>query len=266
MHAILARCRSRRVVEPAFRGKRVGAKSIGLLGFGRFGRLTYDHLRQHGGLRVWTRNAAKLADVSEKGSFEEVVACDVVVLTVAISAMEETCRRMAPLLRPNQIVIDTCSVKSRPVQIMLDSLPEFVAILGTHPLFGPDSAKNGIAGLKIALCPARIAESSYRPIRNFLASLGLDLIETTPEEHDRQTARTQAVFHVIAQTLGRLGWGDDTIATPGPEAFARLTGALLNDSRQLFLDMQRDNPFAADYRQRFIEALVALDREIASKD
>jgi prephenate dehydrogenase len=244
----------------------VSTKSVGLLGLGRFGKLTYEYLRGHGNLRVWTRDAAKLAGVPEKGSFEEVVACDILVLTVAISAMEETCRKMAPLLRPKQIVIDTCSVKARPVKIMQDLLPESVEILGTHPLFGPDSAQNGIAGLKIALCPVRIAEASYRPIRNYLASLGLKTIETTPEEHDRQTARTQAIFHVIAQALGRLGWGDEPIATPGPEAFARLTGALLNDSQQLFLDMQRDNPFASEHRQRFIEALVALDREIASKD
>ncbi|MBN2368913.1 MAG: prephenate dehydrogenase [Vicinamibacteria bacterium] len=243
----------------------MGTKSIGLLGLGRFGKLTYDYLREHGALRVWTRDAQKLAGVPEKGSFEEVVSCDVVVLTVAISAMEETCRRMAPLLRPKQIVVDTCSVKTHPVRIMLEALPDYVEVLGTHPLFGPDSGKNGIAGLKIVLCPARIAETSFRSIRSYLASLGLEIIETTAEDHDRQAARMQALFHLLAQTLGRLGWGNDPIATPGPEAFARLTGALLNDSPQLFLDIQRDNPFAADYRRRFIETLVALDREIQSE-
>jgi prephenate dehydrogenase len=240
-------------------------RSIGLLGLGRFGRMVYEHLRPHGGLRVWTRDARKLAGIAEASSFEEAVACDLVVLTVAISAMQATCRRMAPHLRRGQVVIDTCSVKVEPVQVMLAELPEGVEILGTHPLFGPDSGKDGITGHKIVLCPVRISEPSYRPIREFLERLELDVIEATPEEHDHQAARTQALFHALAQTLSRLGWGGERIATPGPEALYRLMGAVQNDSFQLFLDMQRENPFAAEYRQKFLDAFAALDREIEKR-
>jgi prephenate dehydrogenase len=224
--------------------------------------MVLDHLRPHGGLRVWTRDAAKLAGLAEASSFEEAVACDFVVLTVAISAMESACRRMAPHLRRGQVVIDTCSVKVEPVRVMQAELPDSVEILGTHPLFGPDSGKDGIAGLKIVLCPARISEASYRPIREFLEGLKLDVIEATPEEHDRQAARTQALFHALAQTLSRLGWGGERIATPGPEALFQLMGAVQNDSFQLFLDMQRQNPYAAEYRRKFLEAFAALDRQI----
>jgi prephenate dehydrogenase len=241
------------------------AATVGLVGLGRFGRMVYDHLRPRCGLRVWTRDPAKLRGIPEASSFEAVVACDIVVMTVAISAMEETCRRMAPRLRPGQVVVDTCSVKVRPVEIMLKELPDSVEILGTHPLFGPDSGKNGIAGFKIVLCPVRIAASAYRTIRGHLEALKLEIIESTTEEHDRQAARTQALFHVLAQTLQRLGWGGEPIATPGPEALYRLLGAVQNDSPQLFLDMQRENPFAAEYRQRFLAALGALDREISTR-
>jgi hypothetical protein len=38
---------------------------------------------------------------------------------------------------------------------------------------------------------------------------------------------------------------------------------LRNDSAQLFLDMQRRNPFAAEYRERFLEELRRLDGELA---
>ncbi len=243
----------------------MSARGIGLIGLGRFGRMVYDYLKPHGGLRVWTRDQSKLQGLPEAGSFEEAAAQDVIVLTVAISAMEATCRRLAPRLRPGQLVIDTCSVKVEPVRTMLSLLPDAVEILGTHPLFGPDSGKNGIAGLKIVVCPVRIAEASYRPILDLLRGLELDVIETTPEEHDRQVARTQALFHALAQTLQRLGWGGERIATPGPETLYRLMGALTNDSFQLFLDMQRENPFATEYRRKFLDAFAALDREIAPR-
>ncbi len=237
------------------------SKTIGILGLGRFGRMIHEHLRGRSPL-VWTRDAAKLAGFQGAASFAEVAACDVVILAVAISAMEETCRRLAPLLRPGQIVVDTCSVKVEPVRVMRAALPETVQILGTHPLFGPDSGKDGIAGLKVVLCPVRIEPGALAGIRGFLGSLGLQVIEATPEEHDREAARTQAIFHLLAQALGRLGWGGEPIATPAPEAFFRQVSSLRNDSFQLFVDMQRRNPFAAEYRARLIEELKRLDAEL----
>lgn len=241
------------------------AKTISILGLGRFGRMTYEQLKDRSP-RVWTRDASKLADLPGAASFEEAAACDVVVLTVAISAMEETCARLAPLLRPGQVVVDTCSVKVEPVRIMRQLLPPDVQILGTHPLFGPDSGKNGIAGLKIVLCPVRIDDAAYVAIREFLLSLGLRVIEASPEEHDTQAARTQAIFHLLAQALTRLGWGGEPIATPAPEAFFRQVLTLGNDSFQLFVDMQRRNPFAAAQRLQFIEALKGLDEELKGRD
>ncbi len=237
------------------------AKTIGILGLGRFGRMTYEHLLERRP-RVWTRDASKLSGLEGAASFEEAASSDLVILTVAISAIEETCRRLAPLLRPGQIVVDTCSVKVEPVRAMTSLLPESVQVLGTHPLFGPDSGKNGIAGLKIVLCPVRIAPAAYERIRAHLVASGLQVIEATPEEHDRQVARTQAIFHLLAQALGRLGWAGEPIATPGPDAFFRQLSMLRNDSFQLFLDMQRRNPFAAEYRARFIEELRRLDSEL----
>lgn len=241
----------------------MGNKSVGLFGMGRFGRLVYEHLRPRGQLRVWTRDARKLAGIPEAASFEDAARADVVLLTVAISAMEETCARLAPLLRPGSVVVDTCSVKVWPVEIMRRHVPEGVGILATHPLFGPDSGRDGIRGLKIVLCPVRVTPEAYRQIRSFLESLGLVLIEATAQEHDRQAARTQAVFHLLAQALGRLGWGGESMATPGPEAFFRQIGSVQQDTAQLFRDMERLNPFAAEYRRQFLATLAEIDRELA---
>jgi prephenate dehydrogenase len=238
------------------------SRTIGLVGFGRFGKMAYDHLRGQGEIRVWTRSTEKLAGLPEAASFEDVARCDVVVLTVAISAMEETCRRLAPLLRQDQIVVDACSVKVWPVAVMKRALPESVSILATHPLFGPDSGGSGIRGLKIVLCPVRIADEPYRHVFHFLQSLGLIVIEATPEEHDRQAARSQAVFHFLARAFQALGWGGEPMATPGPEAFFRQIDAVQNDTAQLFQDLQRLNPYSAECRRQLIQALTDIDQDL----
>ena len=137
------------------------------------------------------------------------------------------------------MVVDTCSVKQYPIDCMLSRLPDEVQILGTHPLFGPDSGKEGIGGMKIAVCPVRIDSANYDCIRDFLQGLGLEVIETTPREHDRRLARTQAIFHLISQALKELDWRGQRLSTPGPDAFYRLAETVQNDTSELFRDMEQ---------------------------
>lgn len=239
-------------------------ETVGLLGFGRFGKMAYEHLRHHKKMRVYDIDPQKIEKLSDGSTFEEAVSSELVILCVPISAMEESCRKMAEHFKPHQIVMDTCSVKERPIRWMLAHFPESVEILGTHPLFGPDSGKEGIAGLKIVLCPVRISDEPYRLIRQYLQSLQLVMIESTPEEHDRQIAQSQAIFHLIAQTIKRLQWGGQAISTPGPDTFYRLVETVQHDTEQLFLDMERENPQAAQYRRQFIQEMIDLDAQLSS--
>ncbi len=224
--------------------------------------MAYRYLRDRVDLRVYDENPKRIEGYPERAPLEEVCRAQAVLLSVPISAMQEVCGRIAPLLSEGQTVIDTCSVKSRPVEWMLEILPDGVEILGTHPLFGPDSGKEGIGGLKIAVCPIRIGSERYEEIRRFLESLELVVVETTPADHDRQIALSQAIFHLIAQAMRRLDWGAKPISTPGPDAFYRLVKSVQRDTSQLFLDMERENPFAAECRRTFIEEILAIDREL----
>lgn len=238
-------------------------KTIGLIGLGRFGTMAYRYLRASKQIRVYDSDPNRLSQCPDARGFAEVVAADLIVLAVPISVVERVCQDMARLLKPGQLVVDTCSVKEKPIKIMLRELPEQVQILGTHPLFGPDSGKKGIAGLKIAVCPVRIQPDWYEAVLRYLKSLGLITLETTPEEHDRQIAQTQAVFHLIAQACKRLNWGGEDITTPGPETFFNLLKSVQNDTDQLFFDLQRENPHAAKARAEFIEEVIRLDRDLS---
>lgn len=238
-------------------------EEVGLVGFGRFGKMAYEYLRRDKKLRVYNHNPEKIQDLPERATLKEALSAPLIILCVPISGMEQFCKKMAPLLREGQVVVDTCSVKAGPVEWMLTHLPETVEILGTHPLFGPDSGKEGIAGLKIALCPVRIKEEAYGSICRYLEGLQLVVIEATPEEHDQQIAKSQAVFHLIAQAMKQLDWGRQAISTPGPEAFYRLIESVQHDTDQLFLDMERENPHAAKWRTQFIQKLSALDKELS---
>ena len=240
--------------------------NIGLLGYGRFGQLVYRHLPTGQVTGVFDTDPAKLTGLSHAATMEQVLTAKFVILATPISAIDAVCRRIAPSLRAGQVVIDTCSVKQYPIECMLSRLPSKVQILGTHPLFGPDSGRNGIGGMKIAVCPVQIDPANYDCIRRFLRGLDLEVIETTPPEHDRRLARTQAIFHLISQALKELDWRGQQLSTPGPAAFYRLAESVQNDTAELFLDMERRNVYAKACRRRFIRKLVEIDKLLAGDE
>ena len=240
--------------------------NIGLVGFGRFGQLVHHHLPAGNVAGVFDRDPEKLAGLADAAPLEQVLGAKYVILATPISAIDGVCRQIAPALRTGQVVVDTCSVKEYPIDCMLSRLPEQVQILGTHPLFGPDSGRNGIGGLKIAVCPVRIDSANYDCIRDFLQGLGLEIIETTPREHDRRLARTQAIFHLISQALKELDWREQRLSTPGPAAFYRLAETVQNDTSELFRDMEQRNLHAGASRRQFISKLVEIDALLSRGD
>ena len=238
-------------------------ETIGLVGLGRFGKMVYRYLPRGNYLRVYDSDPTKLEGIVEASSFQDVIASQLLILCIPISAIEPTCRDMARRLKSGQVVLDTCSVKEAPLCSLLTLLPSYVEVLGTHPLFGPDSGREGIEGLKIALCPARIRTETYRAIRNHLEARRLVVIETTPEDHDRRIAQSQAIFHLVARAIKQLGWGGHPISTPGPSTFYHLVESVQHDTDQLFQDLERENPYAEEYRRQFIERLGLVHEELS---
>ncbi len=238
--------------------------SIGIIGFGRFGRLAVKYLSADFEVFVSSRSASP-DDVESLGgaldTLESICAQDFVIPTVPISAFEGTIRTIAPILADN-LVIDACSVKEYPVEVMKTHLPDHVQILATHPMFGPDSALNTLTGQKIVLSRIRIEDQQYDRIKKYLQGKGLIVIETSPENHDRQIAQSQVLTHFIGRGLSELGASDVEIDTEGYKRLMKILDVVGHDTRQLFTDLNRYNEYAREIRQSFIKALINIDSEL----
>ena len=241
---------------------------IGVIGFGRFGELTVRNLSMDFDVSVFTRDASKQGAITAARAtltpLEQVCTRNLVVLCVPISAMEATLKEIAPLLQPGTVVMDVCSVKVLPVQWMQRLLPPHVDILATHPMFGPDSAANGLSGHKMVLCPERIAPERFKKIKQWLGNKHLTLIETTPEDHDRQISITLALTHFIGRSLSQFEAHPLEIDTEGYKRLLHILGVVTNDTWQLFEDMNRYNPYARESRHRFMEALNKVHDQLES--
>ncbi len=239
--------------------------TIGIIGFGRFGKLMARYLAEDFKVVVYNRTD-KSAAIKEIGanpaSLSSVCNQDIVIVSVPISTMQTVLREISPLLKPDALVVDVCSVKVYPTQWMKDALPETVSILATHPMFGPDSAGETLNGSKIFVSPERITEDCYIKIKNYLESKGLLIIEGTPEEHDQQIAVSLSLTHFIGRALSSFGAAPLNIDTEGYKRLLHILEVVQNDTWQLFMDMNRYNPYAAENRKAFMDAMKAIDAKL----
>uniref|UniRef100_A0A7S1ZVD2 Prephenate/arogenate dehydrogenase domain-containing protein n=1 Tax=Trieres chinensis TaxID=1514140 RepID=A0A7S1ZVD2_TRICV len=147
--------------------------TIGVVGFGRFGQFIARTFSKHGRVVVTSRSdytdiangmGVKYVPLSDPSAFLS-EGLDVVVFAVSILSFEKTIQDFAPHFhkyvshlngQPGPLVVDVLSVKEHPRQVLLELLPKECDILCTHPMFGPDSGKNGWQGLTFVYERTRI--------------------------------------------------------------------------------------------------------------
>jgi prephenate dehydrogenase len=148
---------------------------------------------------------------------------------------------------------------------MRRGLPEDVDVVATHPLFGPQSARNGIRGLKIAVCPIRGARG-FRVAAFLRKRLGLDVIITTPEAHDREAATVQGLTHLIAKVLVQMEPLPTRMTTKSFDMLMEAVGMVRYDAPEVFQAIERSNPYSREVRRRFFDLAAALDAELPDID
>ncbi|MEK7384312.1 MAG: prephenate dehydrogenase/arogenate dehydrogenase family protein [Elusimicrobiota bacterium] len=247
------------------RAPKTTAWSVGLIGFGRLGRLLVKHFARDARIlvadaRLDARLARKLG--AQAATFAEACAQKIVVLCVPMSEFEGVVKKMRNLVRPGALIADACSAKEHPVRVMKRWIPKGVSLLATHPNFGPDSAADSLKGRKIVLCRVRMTDAAYRAAKRALARKGLEVVEMTPHEHDKRIASSLVLTHFIGRGLIAYGAKTTGADTEGYQRLLRILETVQNDSWQLFADMNRFNALAAPMRARLLAALESVDAKV----
>lgn len=235
-------------------------------GLGRFGTFWAECLYRAGAdVIAYSRSEHELPEGVRRAGEDEVLNAHVLFFCVAISSFEDVLKRVGGRIGKDTIVMDTCSVKILPSKWMKENIPSDRTIIATHPMFGPDSGRNGIKGLPLAMCPVSPKERAYDEMKAFFSSMGLDVLEMSAEEHDEEAAYSQGVTHFVGRTLDQMGMKPTPIATQGYRNLMTIVEQTCNDPLQLFYDLQRFNPYAKEMRlslQVAVEKVLnALRRE-----
>lgn len=228
--------------------------TVGIIGLGRFGQLLQDILSNYFTVKSYDAQ-------QDKSALHEVLKQENIFIATPIREFESIIKEIAPHIRSDATVIDVCSVKVYPVKIMQTYLPSTVDIIATHPMFGPDSFQTAHEK-KIMLANIRDLQHRYLFWCNFFDSQNIRVIEMTPEQHDAYMAQSQSITHLIGRALERLPAESTPLNTTGYSQLLSIMQQTCNDSWDLFLDLERFNPYAKAITHKLLQSIQYLINEI----
>ncbi len=199
---------------------------------------------------------------------EAASAADVTIISVPIDLTESVIRDVGPHVRADALLMDVTSIKEAPVAAMLASTS--ASVLGAHPMFGP--TVHTLQGQRVVLCRGRGDEWADWVART-LASRGLVITETTPQQHDRAMSVVQVLTHfqtqVLGLTLARLGVPlQETMPFTSPAYLLELYVAARHFAQEpsLYGPIEMRNPSTPQVTAAFSEAAHLLGDVLASGD
>lgn len=218
-------------------------KTVGIIGYGRFGKVLDDLLSQHFNIKIY--DPALPPNTPNLTTQQKIATLDTLFIAVPINQFEDCIKELAKTIQPNTTVIDTCSVKIFPCATMLKHLPETTSLIATHPLFGPDSINHKFK-LKIMMHNLKASQKQYQFWANFFTNSGFDIVEISPDEHDYHAAYSQNFTHVIGRLAENCQIKSTPIDTLGFNSLLEIIDQTCNDTKELFNDMIKYNPHTKD--------------------
>jgi chorismate mutase / prephenate dehydrogenase len=230
------------------------------------------------GMGAFIANVFRRADFEvettglDSGRPAEAVAAsnDMIILAVPIAATVEVARMIGPHVRPGACLTDITSIKQQPLAAMLESAPEGVDVVGTHPMFGPHGLD--FDRQKVVLCRGR-GDAAFARVKKLYEAFGAETIEATAEEHDAQMALIQVLIHektiVLGSVLERLKADLSRslqFASPIYRTELALIGRMFSQRAELYADILTVNPDATRLSHLFEQEAGHFARAVAMSD
>ncbi|MFL2511242.1 MAG: prephenate dehydrogenase/arogenate dehydrogenase family protein [Candidatus Neomarinimicrobiota bacterium] len=228
---------------------------VSIIGYGRFGAMLHALLSKGFEVDVYDKKHINNSEVNEVPLINA-LENETIFIAVPIRDFESLIHEIKNDIQGKKTVIDVCSVKVFPKNIMTENLSSDVDIIATHPLFGPDSLKD--SGSVMTMESVRDLYGRYEFWKNYFDSQNITIEEISAEEHDMMAARSQGLTHFIGRVIDDFGTDQTRIDTEGYKALHKLVNQTCNDSWELFEDIQSYNP----YTQKMVSELSESFKKI----
>ena len=202
---------------------------------------------------------------------EAAAEADVVIIAVNIESTVDVIESIGPACRPEALLMDLTSIKQAPVEAMLAASD--CTVIGTHPLFGP--SLHSLQGQRMVLTPARtVGDTDWQTwLTDMLSAVGLTLLDSTPEAHDRAMAVVQVLTHYSTEVLGRTMQRLDVsvqetlnFTSPIYHMELLMTARHFAQSADLYASIEMSNPNHDEVMRTFRESAAEIHDAVADGD
>lgn len=237
-------------------------KTISIIGgLGKMGEL-FSRAFEEKGFKVL------ISDIETELSNEDVAKQgDVVIITVPIRNTEQIINEITPFLKSDAMITDFTSVKINPVLAMKKKFSG--EVVGGHPLFGPSA---GFEKQNFILCPERKGDY-FEWYKEFLISLGINVLEMSSDEHDKNMAVIQCLTHFSSLSLGsaleKLNYDlkfAEKLSSPVYLMRVYGVGRIIAQDEKLYSDIQMENPYSKEMAKVYLDAVTELNDSVVNSD
>lgn len=239
-------------------------RSVGIIGLGSFGALAASLIPKEIEVVGYDQTKSAMTPI-RNGSLSGVMESDVVILAVPLDAYASLLAKIEPLLKPETLLIDICSVKLKPDQLLREYLPNHPNILVTHPLFGPQTAAPGKTKGHDLIVTKSLGKKATEVLDFCKTTLELSIYHMTPEAHDQAMAQVHALTFFVARGLADTPMQKVPFQTPSFQMILDLVKLDRTHSDELFRTIQHGNPYAATVRKQVVKSFQALALDLEKK-
>lgn len=231
-------------------------KKVSIVGFGRFGQTLYRLLKDDFIVTLYDKKNISYEKLTKStvitNNIAEVYNSKTIFYAIPISAFENIIASHRKYFKDYHILIDVLSVKMYPAKIFKKYLKNSkTQVILTHPMFGPDSSKEGFDNLPLIIDKFLSSTETYKFWKDYFKSKKLNVIEMPAKTHDKLAASSQGLTHFIGRLLDAYYFKSTPIDSLGTKKLLEVKEQTCNDTWQLFTDLQHFNPYTKQVRIRF---------------
>ena len=181
---------------------------VAIIGAGKMGRWFTNFFKEEGySVVVSSRTKEKLLALKDEFGVEiaednvaAIEGADRVILCVPLENLEPVLEEIGSHVRSNQVVMDICSIKEIPVNLLHKYVKKGM-VLGTHPVFGPGA--KSIKGQNFVLTPINNKEMKFAmKFGTWLEEKGARVVITSPRDHDELMSVVLGFPHFLGLVVG----------------------------------------------------------------
>jgi prephenate dehydrogenase len=248
-----------------------------IIGAGKMGRwFTKFFLEEGDSVIVSSRNKKELLRIRDEYAVEiadnvnAVKIADRVLICVPIDNFENVVREIHSHVRPEQVLMDICSIKETPVKIMHNYIKTGTT-LGTHPVFGP--GVESIRGQNFILTPISKKEKKFaQNFKSWLEERQANVFIMSPKKHDELMSVVLGFPHflglVVCDTLLNCPNFLETKKVAGASYKMLLTfaEAVVSEETEFYTSLQMNLPEIEKIEVSFLEKSVEWLGMVRRKD